>query len=395
MNIIRNIIGTLVLAMIIGCTGHEIEDTRDSEVIIKLSVASELTSRAGAPRTLESADNWQRVTDMMIFVFRSDTEDGEYKLLHPTIRQTDGTDKKVESIRVDAFDKTEIYKNSEFETHTTTVIPRLKKGYYRFLALGVDNLSFWKENTINFEEGVTEWDDAVLKFDTVTLNEFFSGYPKDNNGKVENIYISGEREKTLISIELKRCVAGVLLYVKNIPTTYNNKNITNIRLVLSGNDNSTSLIERSWLQDSEPTATETILADFTAESCNETIGEGTDKEEQRYYTGAFLLPSRTSMLENSVMRMDFMSNDAVIKSLKVVTTTSSEDENSQTIGNGSKLEVNHEGTLYNIVANHIYCIGLRYENGEKIPIDLGEAIKDNSIRIIALGSWQADVDIEI
>lgn len=374
---------TAFLAIVaVGCTQEELDSRNGVELTVELTMASDMQTRA--PRPLESVDNWQHVTNVRVYVFRSDTENGVFSIYQPMIKDEQGEEKKFEYIDVAAFQKTDIYKEDVYESHQVFIKPQLPEGYYRLLAIGVDEeIALFKEI---LKDG-TKWDDVLKTVEeTPITNEFFSGYS-------ETINISSSVASYFIKIELKRCVAGILLYVKNIPEKYDNNDITSIKLILAGYSQTTDIVNRVWKSEAIPS--EIVLADFKAGDENDTIKNDDGTEKIRYYSGKFLVPSRTSQLTEPTLRLVYLSSSEngtdTIKSKNVMLINASDDDYSK-----PELNIDRYGTHYNLIANHLYCLGFRSET-IKDPIDLTEELNktDNVVRITVYGSWQADVDITL
>lgn len=360
------LVSALLAVVAFGCTSDEVEKRGDIELTIQLTMASKMNTRSA--RTLEGVDNWQHVTTVRIYVFRSDEEDGEFTIYQPTVKNIEGIEQKIEYIDVEAFKKTDIYKEEKFEQHSVVFKPKLPEGYYRLLAIGVDE----DKSLFDIINEDSKWDEILKTVeDNPITDEFFSGYS-------ETIHVSSSIDKSLINIELKRCVAGVLLYVTNIPTQYNGTNITNIKLILSGYSQTTDIVNRAWKSDA--VESDIVLADFSAKDANETIGG-----EKRYFSGIFLIPSNTSKLTNSTMKLVYFNGYAELKSKNVVMISASDNDYET-----PELDIDKNGTHYNIIANHIYCIGFRSKDINE-PINLSD--DSDEVKITPSGSWQADVDI--
>ncbi len=341
------LIGAILSVAFAACTADDVDNPMEVELTIQLSVASDMNTRASRP--LESVNNAQHVTDVRVYVFRSDAEDGPYSIYQPTVKNEAGEEQTIEYIDVEGFKKKgdTIYDKIEFEKYYVVIKPKLPEGYYKLLAIGVDeDLSLFDVITPE-----STWDNIVKEInedDSPITSECFSGYS-------ETVHVSSTISKNFISIELKRCVAGVLLYVKNINPTIDGKTIDNIKLTLSGYSKSTDIVNRKWASDAE--AEEVVLAEINKRLPNEEL-DG----ETCYYTGRFILPSNTGNLDNPTMQMVFYSgNDKVTtKNVKLI---NADDDDYETPN------LNEDGTCYNIIANRLYCIGFR-SKGFNEPVDL-------------------------
>ena len=362
------LVEALLAVVTFGCTLDGVEERENIELTIQLTMASQLNTRDARP--LEGVDNWQHVTAVRVYLFRSDTEDGEFTIYQPSVNYREDVEQKIEYIDVEAFKKSEIYKGEKFEQHSIVFNPKLPEGYYRLLAIGVDE----DESLFDIIQVDSKLDEILKTFeDNPVTNEFFSGYS-------ETLHVTNSIGKSLIDIEMKRCVAGVLLYVTNIPTQYNGTTISNIKLILSGYSQTTDIVNRTWKSD--VVESDIVLADFSAVDANETIGN-----EKRFYSGRFIIPSETSKLTNSTMRLAFFNGDVELKSKNVVMINASDNDYET-----PELNIDKDGTHYNIIANHIYCIGFRSKDINE-PINLSD--ESDEVKITPSGSWQADVDITL
>ena len=277
MRILKMLICTLPLAWAFaGCSedgvvpdvgqGTDVpEGMHEVEVTFNMGANAGLQTRAtAAPRPLESSDNWQRVTNMRIYVFRSETESDDnsnYTYYKPTIN---GQEK--DYLYVSDFYKTKLDENgdisniwgdeadeSENEEHTVTAKLGLEDGFYKFLAVGRDdilednpdisqirmtdpNLNYPEDYSVQFLNDIEEtegkstrdfnkkdpqWteDETTLKkvflrSSAYSCSELFSGISE------AKVHITQETKGFSSSITLNRAVAGILMYVKNVPIKY-------------------------------------------------------------------------------------------------------------------------------------------------------------------------------
>lgn len=184
------------------------------------------------PRMLLSSNNWQQVNDVRIYVFRRN-DAGEFTYYRPVSESGEARD----YLPVDDF--TLKFASSPWtvwwggpddcnEAHRYVGRLRLDAGEYRFLALARDdreaadslladpNRSDADRGWQAWTEGSTTLDQAAVACENgaVTAStELFAGCTG------EAIAVDGSEDVFFRSIELKRAVAGVLLYVENIPAT--------------------------------------------------------------------------------------------------------------------------------------------------------------------------------
>ncbi len=185
------------------------------------------------PRKVLSSNNWQQVNDIRIYVFRRD-ETGTFTYYKPS---TTG-ENKLDYLSVDDFARK--FDLSPYilwwggsddrnETHRYVGRMKLESGAYRFLALARDdkgtsdmrllsdpNVATSQWGSQEWREGITSLDEASLSCSDSTVTattELFSG------STTEPITVDGSVKHFSCSIMLERAVAGVLLYVENIPAT--------------------------------------------------------------------------------------------------------------------------------------------------------------------------------
>ena len=185
------------------------------------------------PRKVLSSNNLQQVNDVRIYVFRRD-ETGTFTYYKPST--TEGS--KLDYLSVDDFARK--FDLSPYilwwggsddrnETHRYVGRMRLESGAYRFLALARDdkgtsdmrllsdpNVATSQWGSQEWREGITSLDEASLSCSDSTVTattELFSG------STTEPITVDGSVKHFSCSIQLERAVAGVLLYVENIPAT--------------------------------------------------------------------------------------------------------------------------------------------------------------------------------
>lgn len=263
---------SVVIAMT-GCSQDELlpnggKENDVTQGLHEVEVTFNLRANAGVQtrsfsRPINSSDNWQRVSNMRIYVFRSATGGGDetYQYYRPEVKQADGSLKKQDYFYVPDFYKDDNWGDvwgdteEENECHAYSIKPLLDEDYYyKFLAVGRDdidevnypsltslanmkltdpNLSKdeYPENLVkslssekdNWEFG---WSDGIVDPDYITtldyaymmsvatpaykLTEVFSGCS-------EAWHVTSDSKGFVAPITLKRAVAGLLLYVENIP----------------------------------------------------------------------------------------------------------------------------------------------------------------------------------
>lgn len=472
------------LAMtLFSCSGDE-ESSRSPEEAYEVDLSmdfrlAQLTTRSG--RELISADNWQRVTDMRVYVFRSESgEDGSFTLYYPPIK--DGLTGKTQEqpyIYVQDFEKYVIngsdgtWTQPTFEEHSYTISPLLTEGYYRFLAVGLDDPGS-SNVKLSWTKGITNWNDATIVNNSgiAKVNEIFTGYPVDEDNNVKTIQVGNDKKKYFhTSIELHRCAAGVLLYLQNIPAKWKAEygwtvsggdgtgvinadldkgdteyTVDEVAVVTIGYNPVCDALKRLWkveeaISDSESeTNTEaqeefiyddgsrftmTRIASLPLDPGDEDVTGGyhnSGSDTKKYRTGGFVLPSHLAgkSLQAKGEKLNDGETAAVFdKSLYLcfftrtgtgnyyplkmwpikLVRSNTQDYNLEEECTGDLGLTPNDPYHYNLLANHLYCLGIYKDGGEtNEPIDLKKEIDEHphdDLTITVIGSWQWDVNIEM
>lgn len=397
---------------------------REVEITFNLGVNAGLQTRTQRP--LESSDNWQRVSNMRIYVFRSETEgnDADYTYYKPDVYdvQTGQTIKK-DYFNVEQFGgKGDVIwgqNGEEDEEHSYSIKPLLPEGHYKFLAIGRDditetdnskivisdpNLDFPEEYPEEFvdhinqqerenvkalelspkwEEGKTSLDKALLRSSQYRASEVFSGCS-------ENIYVNEKSKGFQKRIELKRTVAGILLYVKNVPkkavamATIKQVDEWNdeIEVVIKDNEYpvdqigiaSVAYSRDVTLSERQPTGNSVLNASWSIPFYTSYVG-GKPNNEGRLLSGNFVIPQP---IHDKVLDIG---DEKLANALYLVYYTNSHE------GGGNQLTAFHwraircvsdngeahigDAYKFPIQANHFYSLGEKNKDTDK-PIDLGE-----------------------
>lgn len=420
-----------------GCTQTDGSDPVTSDYLNEVNLSFNLAVNANGKRQtrkLESSDCGQHVTDMRIYVFRSSTggNDASFTYYRPQVAGSDGAQ---DYFKVEAFDKDLPIIGDGVEEHPYSIRPRLPKGYYRFLAVGRDDDAAEPDVnniSITWDESTT-WSDAIISStDPYLSGEVFTGYPCGEGNKPLTYYVGDYTNYFKSTINLYRAVAGILLYVENIPDelpsdfSWNathtveitdeegNKEesdelytiiekdkeyeISEIAVVAPGYNNKMNLWSRHWLENSFIaetglfTATRLVsipVTDIRAE-------EEEKKDDDGYYNvrrklGSFVLPSQlagrqvvltyvpddteaqdiTYHFPASMYLAFFTEIDGKKYPVKMLPISDSE-QTSHLPGGPSFYtaeELAVKRTQYNLICNNIYCIGDYRTEGPNPPID--------------------------
>lgn len=192
-----------------------------------------LVPQNAPPRNLLSSNNWQQISDVRIYLFRKNTA-GNFVYYRPS----DDNGTKHDYLSVEDFSlKFDLSPyviwwggdDDANEMHSYTGQLNLPAGAYRFLALARDDRTvgsarrLMDPNLAVAAWGWTAWAEGTTRLETATLacarnaelsvTELFSGYTTDP------ILVNGTSDGFSRTIPLNRAVAGILLYVENIPAT--------------------------------------------------------------------------------------------------------------------------------------------------------------------------------
>lgn len=176
-------------------------EMQDVELTFNIGVNSAKGTRGGRP--LYSAEALQRVNDVDVYVFEKVGDTDDYKFV-----------KEINAGSDFGFKNTDAnYSGEKDETHSYTLTEKLASGTYKFLAIGYekDHANTYNALTLNATDGSeTKLADVVLTLKGTHADEVFSGVSND-------VTVGTENQSINVSIELKRVVAGVLGYFKNVP----------------------------------------------------------------------------------------------------------------------------------------------------------------------------------
>lgn len=182
------------------------------------------------PRRVLSSNNWQQVNDVRIYAFRKDAA-GDFSYYRPVVENGS----KQDYLSVDDF--TLKFAQSPYviwwggaqdlnEAHSYVGRMRLEAGEYTFLAIARDDAKaeFRRISDPNRTDAAYQWpvwiegetllqEAALYCADEkmVSATELFSGYTE------QSVVVDGTASHFSRSILLGRAVAGMLLYVENIP----------------------------------------------------------------------------------------------------------------------------------------------------------------------------------
>lgn len=228
----------LAASLLMSCSAsNDVPDTlADGSHAVKLDMRMGVSAGVVTDsRELDTWDGAQQVNDMRIYVFRcpedkKGTSEEAYTYCTPI--ETEAAQKGYYT--VDAFNNREPYYSAEHqnmpEQHLYTIEPYLQNGYYyQFLAIGRDDKYATKVLTEpKFTENVTKLEDARIalteqaknsaKLGILNTTELFSGILQDENTHKEApVLVTEEAKYFHRTLTASRNVAGLMIYVENIP----------------------------------------------------------------------------------------------------------------------------------------------------------------------------------
>lgn len=204
---------------------------------LRLAVRQDVDTRASG-RQLINSDAAQDVSNVRIYLFRAplnaDPKDDSAFKYYKMPAKDGGAPK--DYFYVPSFEKDAIWDSDKEETHVYIIDPFLEKGYqYKLLAIGRDDVKEGDSDPgtllLSTTEGATGWSDistdpaqaTTLHQAAMSINitrvrlcvgELFVGCS-------EALIVDDEDENFLTDILLTRSVAGVLMYLENIPSHFN------------------------------------------------------------------------------------------------------------------------------------------------------------------------------
>lgn len=405
-----------LIAALVACgdDAAPVEEPAAAGVSLRLTLAGEAaaTRSAANPRQLVSTDNWQHATNVRLYAFRAAVENGYYRYQHVT--GNDGVARPY--IYIPEFNnKTTIWTDeTRDEQYEAFVQQYLTTGYYyKFLAVGRDDITEDDAtgSTINLDltPGVTTLEEATatLAAGRNTSTEIFCGYNADA--------IPAQEPHLPIcrTIELRRAVAGLLLYVENIPYELkpdaggSKVQIHSVGITpAAGYNNKVSLKSREYAgtatTSAAPFVTVSVPNGWTHDTSKNTW---TNPQGTGYHPnavsakGAFItpqptLPDFTTETGRTPLRLTFYdaSGNAVCsRPIKIATDITVNADGTHS----APVAASHNN--YALLANHIYCLGQRH-GGTGTPYDLtpdSDPSLPGTEYIMVWGMWQAEVNIDI
>lgn len=355
-----------------------------------------------ASRNLDTWDGAQQVNDMRLYLFRCPQEIYNTKDEAFTYYVPDDI-KKQGCYTVDEFNNTTPYYSADHggkpEQHTFALNTYLESGYYyQFLAVGRDDKYVDPESRLLaeplLEEGKTTLQTAEIsiaesaatigKEQPLLCSELFSGVAQDETTKDENpiLVSSGPTHSFRATITATRNVAGLMIYVTNIPSIVETNTpdpdgtptkFTPTRLSIEA----TSIAKQTMLKGKTAPANAQLLHNKTLGIIDLTAANGWDVDNEEH---VFTRPAdkENKWQKNSYLVSNFMmpTPDEVMgksPNAEGAETTFylhySDDHNHHRYDNVKKTGSTGEVRKFPIEANHLYSLGSKSSTSND-PYDL-------------------------
>ena len=317
---------------------------------------------------LENADPTNNVRSVRILIFQGGTEADNYNNA--------------------TYVSEETITEKEWPEETTRYEYTLKSAFvdgqtYTLLGVGMDNTF---EDTYTIDEGTTLGQ---------TYARLSNGKGKDNIATCEfftgTVSFTHQGRSTQIDdLTMRRRVAGVMLYVTEIPQEVEGKRVTSVRLELGSNQKSSVLLKRDFTNPewTEPRGQEELTGSQTLAQIDlsgYTYIEGQDfyMEEGKPatgYAGVYMLPLNLTKDQPTFTVRLYGKPLKAQDGTGTVDETAEETRLSQEFVVENRSESNANATAFDIRSNYIYCIGKKGEgiddpislSGEPIYLDVTE-----------------------
>lgn len=393
----------LAASLLMSCSAsNDVPDTlADGSHAVKLSMRVGVSAGVvTGSRELDTWDGAQQVNDMRIYVFRcpedkKGTSEEAYTYCIPI--ETEAAKKGYYS--VDAFNNREPYYSAEHqnmpEQHLYTFEPYLQNGYYyQFLAIGRDDKYATKVLTEpKFTENVTKLEDARIalteqaknsaKLGILNTTELFSGILQDENSQKEDpVLVTEETKYFHRTLTASRNVAGLMIYVENIPALVESNAAgdvstvtftpTSLSIVATGITTETLIRRKQAPADADSLTYQTLgTIDLTSANgwtvdATENIfkrAEDTQKgwKANSYMISNFMMPTPEGKMQKSKNSAE---NETTFYLHYTDGTHHRYDNIRLSAATGDKFK-------FPIKANHLYCLGAKSKTVNQ-PYDLKE-----------------------
>lgn len=349
-------------------------------------------------RELDTWDGAQQVNDMRIYVFRcpadkKGTSDEEYTYCIPN---EEAAEKGYYS--VDAFKNTKPYYSAEHknmpEQHSYTFETYLQDDYYyQFLAIGRDDKDATKKvlTEPKFTENETKLEDARIALTEEEKNsanlgilnttELFSGILQDENTHEAPVLVTKETRYFHRTLTASRNVAGLMIYVENIPAQVESNAAgdvspvtftpTSLSVVATGITTETLIRQKQAPADAESLTYQTLgTIDLTSNGwtvdAEENIFKRAEDSEKGWKANSYMISN--FMMPTPEGKMQKSKNSAENETTFYLHYT---DGKNHRYDNIRKSTTTGDKFKFPIEANHLYCLGAKSETVNQ-PYDLKE-----------------------
>lgn len=341
-------------------------------------------TRAAGGRDLYSEEALQKVTDMKVYAFKHNGTSYVYETV--SILNTDGTTAANQPYFTVAWAEGTASK-------TYVVKPKFADGTkYKFLAVGLD-AGKDAYAALSLTENSTKIEEALLAINgTAAAREAFAGISAETTINAAT--------GTKVAIELKRVVAGVLGYFVNIPEKVDAVTVKKVAVKLYTTQ-SASVNLSTKAGSGEVTSSETLMSlEIPANATvtegkyvfNQTLPNGVVAVANSLLGGAFTLPKAAPASGAYTLCVELQ--DAVGAMLKAWNVK---------IDTKQAVDSDDSRKLYSLLANNLYSIGKKVQDGTTDPGEGGggdedkpaDLSKDQEIVITVNPDWDAMHGMEL
>lgn len=393
----------LATSLLVSCSAsNDAPDTlADGSHAVKLDMTVGVSAGVVTDsRELDTWDGAQQVNDMRIYVFRchadkKDTRDEAYTYCTPI--ETEAAQKGYYT--VDAFNNTTPYYSAEHqnmpEQHLYTFEPYLQNGYYyQFLAIGRDDKYATKKvlTEPKFTENVTKLEDARIALTEEAKNsanpgilnttELFSGILQDENTHEVPVLVTEETKYFHRTLTASRNVAGLMIYVENIPAQVESNAAgdgspvtftpTSLSVVATGISTETLIRQKQAPADAESLTYQTLgTIDLTPSNgwtvdATENIFKRDEDSQKGWKANSYMISN--FMMPTPEEKMQKSKNSAENETTFYLHYT---DGTHHRYDNIRKSTTTGDKFKFPIEANHLYCLGAKSKTVNQ-PYDLKE-----------------------
>jgi len=399
-----NIILAASLLMSCSASNYAPDTLADGSHAVKLNMRVGVSAGVvTGSRELDTWDGAQQVNDMRIYVFRcpeakKGTPEEAYTYCTPI--ETEAAQKGYYT--VDAFNNTTPYYSAEHqnmpEQHLYTFEPYLQNGYYQFLAIGRDDKYATKQvlTEPKFTKNETKLEDARIalteqaknsaKLGILNTTELFSGILQDENTHEEApVHVTEETKYFHRTLTASRNVAGLMIYVENIPAQVESNAAgdvstvtfkpTSLSVVATGISTETLIRKKQAPADAELLTYQTLgTIDLTPSNgwtvdAKENIFKRAEDSQKgwkanSYMISNFMMPTPEEKMQKS---KNLVENETTFYLHYTDGTYHRYDNIRLSAATGDKFK-------FPIEANHLYCLGAKSKTVNQ-PYDLKEYYK--------------------